>query len=189
MKDHPILFSGPMVRAICEGRKTMTRRVVQFNKPYTWHEAWQYVYPHPGGGFIFTDAACPDTVISRMAAGREGKIPQQGKPGDRLWVRETWAQDLDGEIFYAADHLQKPSTIDKWRPSIFMPRAVSRIALEINSVRAERLQAISESDAMAEGCPTEDYQNFRMLWDSINAKRGYGWSQNPWVWVIQFRRL
>lgn len=129
----------------------------------------------------------------------------------RLWVRETWyprcadAKDYGtDEIIYRADYggtggcVFRPS----WNPSIFMPRWASRITLEVTGVRAERVQDITEEDAKAEGVilhggwnanDTEYAINYRggfsRLWDSINAKRGYGWDKNPWVWVIEFKRL
>lgn len=190
VKERPILFSAPMVRAILYGRKTQTRRIMK----------------DP-----FND--CP-----------------YGKPGDRLWVRETWANVKteptwtgaamceEGQIVYRADF--GPEPVDwNWRPSIHMPRAASRINLEITGIRVERLNDISESDAVAEGIESfrpvpgdgpgsiydgyiyKDYtgknavpyfitdprESFRTLWESINGPGS--WGKNPWVWVIDFQDL
>ena len=208
MKTRPILFNGEMVRAILDGRKTQTRRVI---KP-------QPVTCDRGPAWAVTNA-------HRM------KPCPYGVPGDRLWVRETWATDgvyddtrpvlLDEfiEPFYRASG----ESASRWRPSIHMPRWASRITLEVLSVRVERVQDITITDATAEGRklgdPTailqaaldaeaedwamaraagfsqqeiEDGESggmlaiywFRRLWDTINAKRGYGWAANPWVWVV-----
>jgi hypothetical protein len=195
MKERPILFSAPMVRAILEGRKTMTRRVIK---------------PHPtlfngrAGGH---DCGWPIDERGRLVA-----CPY-GQPGDRLWVRETFQtlEDFAAKdaTYYRADGKKITALVDgdkydlshKWRPSIFMPRALSRITLEITSVRVERVQDISEADAIAEGCIasnddlTDGYFDiparsfFEDLWDSINAKLGYGWDANPWVWVVEFKRV
>jgi hypothetical protein len=209
MKERPILFKGPMVRALLEGRKTQTRRVVMphpvqspTTKTWFWlkkpdiHTAWSSV---PFKGTL--DAYCPF-----------------GRVGDRLWVRETWYNDLPGEknpehVYFRADGeccQQIPecqcATVGKvkWRPSIFMLRWACRIVLEVVSVRVERVRMISEEDAVAEGV---DYytpgpkgmlnnrvqempsEAFRDLWDSINAKRGAGWDKNPWVWVVEFKKV
>jgi hypothetical protein len=148
-----------------------------------------------------------------------------GYPGDRLWVRETFAagepghpsgaglrvylnlpreKQCDTKIVYASDEADVYYPPIPWRPSIHMPRWASRITLEVVSVKVERLQDISVADAKAEGircsdCPpgflTPDRHYcgcrslFANLWDDINDKRGYGWSQNPWVWVVEFRRV
>ena len=184
MKERPILFSGQMVRAILDGRKTMTRRVVDRD--------WWDVCEKGTGGYI----ECNDSGILKC---------KYGQPEDRLWVRETFVPHLccgmhAEEIHYRADGESCPidgTTIKRWKPSIFMPRWASRITLEITSVRVERLKDISEADAEAEGvCPNgnqfypkDQYKwAFRDLWDSINSARGYGWDVNPWVWVIEFRR-
>lgn len=164
MKERPILFSAPMVQAILAGSKTQTRRVVK----------------SPG-----MESPCP-----------------YGEIGDFLWVRETWGV-RDGMIVYRANDEDMPlDKGEKWKPSIHMWRNASRITLEITNVRIERLQEISESDARAEGvskyegeCPLRNkrlnkYQlQFAALWDSINAKRGLGWDVNPFVWVIEFKRI
>lgn len=184
-KERPILFSGPMVRAILDGTKTQTRRVVK---------------PQPTAGF--------DPYGSPMYATPAGPriIPcPYGIPGDRLWGRETFAQGVegcDGGISYRADHADPkgdgPAHPMKWRPSIFMPRAASRILMEITDVRVQRLQEISEDDARAEGCApvvNDDGSvdcgtrktTFSLLWESINGAGS--WHANPWVWAITFRRL
>lgn len=132
-----------------------------------------------------------------------------GLPGERLWVRETFGQ-WAGEYVYKASQTTHPKAATsnwKWTPSIHMPRDASRILLEITDIRVERIQEISESDCWAEGINDEGdaYLNaehltlavggcpeksaFRDLWDSINAKQGYGWDSNPWVWVVEFKPL
>lgn len=241
MKERPILFSAPMVRAILEGRKTMTRRVVK------------------GGRFLYSSSpdgeiACENGVACFYIDDdhyRYIKCPC-GQPGDRLWVREAWRvgawDESDGciAIDYMADGFYRkyvdvpdPVYFDKlwiqsandaekalgkrdryeWghgespcriRPSIFMPRWASRITLEIMSVRVERLQDISEDDAEEEGveiagfdqlfgCPYhKNYlggepfycgltESFKSLWESINGPGS--WEANPWVWVIEFKRV
>ncbi|WP_199102394.1 hypothetical protein [Aquitalea sp. ASV11] len=204
MKERPILFSAPMVRALLNGSKTQTRRVVKLRNG-------QYLPPsesadRPGWQQLLRN--CP-----------------YGIPGDRLWVKETWGLELlwgaagEGsisrgyEIRYRAggkhgftyegpDSETDPflryydTQKGNWRPSIYMPYWASRILLDITSVRVERLQDISEADALAEGvmgckpelvsndcwyCPEELYS---MLWTKIH---GHGsWNTNPWVWVLAF---
>ena len=135
-----------------------------------------------------------------------------GQPGDNLWVRETWSCigaehvkpseiALGYPVQYKADDPTKNWRVEKWRPSIFMPRWASRFNLEIKGIRVERLQAITEADVIAEGAARrwpgpgpEPYKRdlvgvYAYLWDSINAKRGYGWNTNPYVWVIEFMRI
>lgn len=193
MKERPILFSAPMVRALLYGSKTQTRRVV---KP-------QHLK--------FFDQSATDML------GAWSKRPMPyGKPGDRLWVRETWAHDAEsleqcrasledamgggryGPYYRATE--SAPDTL-YWKPSIHMPRWASRITLEITGVRVERLQNISKADAIAEGLtsnsglyaspgqmwqidPRKAYSN---LWESINGPGS--WDANPWVWVIEFKVL
>lgn len=220
MKERPILFSGPMVRALLDGSKTQTRRIV---KP-------QPLQAVP----TFDEGVWNGGMIDKCTVRYFG-CPF-GIAGDALWVRETWrcagseVSELgtDAVIEYRADGvrrvcadplLQQPRRDGKgvWSPSIFMPRWACRIVLEITSVRVERVASISEADAMAEGIIKQvvtvgrahgrpDYDMFalrpgdhcewectardvyRKLWDSLNAKRGYGWAKNPWVWVITFQR-
>lgn len=187
--ERPILFSGAMVRAILDGKKTQTRRVVKPQPPADWVPS-----PWPYDGAAWSDRRCP-----------------YGAPGDRLWVRETWAPISPDEerrpirecrIEYRADtSAARPGGWDedtddpeaaRWRPSIHMPRWASRLTLEVTGVRVERVQDISEDDARAEGVyPYADNPRrfFQELWNSINGARGYGWNSNPWVWVVEFRRV
>jgi len=179
MKERPILFSGPMVRAILDGSKTQTRRTF---KGTTEHKG-----PYN-----------PAYMEAHQQANGWGSICPHGTPGDRLWVRETWAHEKDGTgcsddtgVLYRATDLgwDDEGTGLRWRPSIFMPRAASRILLEITDVRVQRLQEISEEDARAEGCEPFAYprDRFQGLWDTIHGPGS--WHANPWVWAITFRRL
>ena len=213
MIERPILLSGPMVRAILAGEKTQTRRVVKPQpQPFQSNDRpgrWWWFNIHRKGW--------PEGRIHEAMLDAE-IIPfcPYGATGDRLWVRETLANS-GGGWYYAADgmsldpegralSLTGQGKAGKWyRPSIHMPRWASRITLDVASVRVERLQDISEADAQAEGAPIGEYfkddldggrlvkadrrLGFRVLWDSINAKRGYGWDVNPWVWVVEFRRV
>ncbi|HDR9026898.1 TPA: hypothetical protein QDB14_001068 [Burkholderia vietnamiensis] len=216
MKEHPILFSGPMVRAILEGRKTQTRRVAIPKRSYV-----DFIGGGPKDGPDWNDPTCwgfedLNTGVWWTLRGNEEcrQLPcPHGTVGDRLWVRETWAQPaaLDpGPTVYRADY---PACVPKefenvpdasaitWKPSIHMPRAMSRITLGITGVRVERLQAIQWDAAIAEGIkdprraasridPIDGVvAQFRQLWDGLNAARGHGWDANPWVWVIEFRRV
>ncbi|KVX62437.1 hypothetical protein [Burkholderia stagnalis] len=219
MKERPILFSGPMVRAILEGRKTQTRRVMK-PQPVA-QNGWvdgAYWERRPARGIEPADQWC-------IRDARQ--FCPHGTPGDRLWVRETHdVNRLGSETFpdgrtrlyagiaYQADDGRHEADISdsqcraieakKWRgwtPSIHMPRWASRITLEITGVRVERLQSIRWDDAIAEGIPDPRraarrvdpvegcVAQFRALWDGLNAARGYGWDQNPWAWVIEFRRI
>ncbi len=191
MTERPILFSGPMVRAILAGQKTQTRRVCTPD----WLRCLD-----PSDA---TDRAC---AIAQCP---------YGYPGDRLWVRETFAS------FYGSSVPIKPSDASyvvlrdggqvlrdrsyrpplasyaprafdgiRWRPSIHMPRWASRIDLAVESVRLERLQAITEDDARAEGVEAlgarQDFRGaFISLWESINGERA-PWESDPWVWVVSF---
>ncbi len=187
--EKPILFSGEMVRAILDGRKTQTRRVVK---------------PQPSAGVrrsVFVPSGLED------GHGRELRCPY-GRPGDTLWVRETWASHkyMDDTkpseftvgaqmlpVWYRADNVQSDER-GKWRPSIFMPRWASRITLRLVDVRVETLQQIEPEDCKAEGVynagslasNTMYREAFAAIWDSINANRGHAWDSNPWVWVVEF---
>ena len=220
VKERPILFSAPMVRAMLSGSKIQTRRVVKPQPDFETarialggdtSKAWPVVanagiglqLPAKGNcrnivGFVQPNQRCP-----------------HGQIGDRLWVRETFLNHSNhlGDICYRATHPDQDffgSIHGGWKPSIFMPRAASRITLEITDVRVERLQDMSEADALAEGgylnkCPclppprdrspinmafrqTECHQHgteFKHLWKSINGPGS--WDLNPWVWAISFK--
>lgn len=164
-----------MVRAILDGRKTMTRRVVKTRS---------YICD------VVDGIPYEMTEDDRQPI----KFPY-GKPGDRLWVRETWAYRFDySRIYYKADE-NLASIVnrlnDRWMPSIFMPRIASRIMLEIINVRVERLQDITEIEAANEGAQDVPYltfrESFRELWKSINGPGS--WDKNPLVWVITFKLI
>jgi len=190
IKERPILFSAPMVRAILEGRKTVTRRAVK------------------GSGLNFLADFTPEYV-----ALPHNHFCPYGKPGDRLWVRETFACGLCTDQPYAYRATHAPEDLEagwrdpiKWKPSIHMPRAACRILLEITDVRVERLQDITEEQAKAEGVrlytdhaelgdwwhvegidtySADPRKSFELLWSSV----GGDWGANPWVWVVSFRRV
>ncbi len=222
MKERPILFSGPMVRAILDGRKTQTRRVIK-PQPVPMgvssyggtRQGWNWKRETLNRSWNDDDKD-PYRKTCLATKALSGHCPY-GQPGDRLWVRETWGRIHPGalskldpdpkstfwRIAYRADGETVPSMEEhgeKWKPSIFMPEFASRITLEIESVRVDRVQEITEEDAKAEGVefmrfhPDSDEtlssrDLFEILWDSINLERGFGWESNPWVWVITFRRI
>lgn len=223
MIEKPILFSAPMVRALLAGRKTQTRRVV---KPR--------IVPVVDECFRVNGKWCNHTFDYDLI-----ELSPYGKPGDRLWVREThrfpseknprvrvdYRADMSSwgiaDCYNIATNEVTPNaklfpgraneySKQHWKPSIYMPRWASRLTLEITAVRVERLQAISRDDAAAEGveeCPTfqttgqieamirgqgcavtVDYiGGYRTLWESISGPGS--WAENPWVWVIEFRRV
>lgn len=186
VKERPILFSGPMVRAIIEGRKTQTRRII---KPQPYQDA---------GGWWHFDGFRPKA--KRNTGAQAGSHPPDqwtqftyscpyGSIGQRLWVRETWAQQLDGNFIYRADQENAYFTLGgKWRPSIHMPRIASRILIEITHIRVQRLQYISADDARAEGCTDPGpiaIGEFQTLWEKINGPES--WALNPYVWAITFK--
>ena len=221
MKDHPILFRADMVRAILDGRKTQTRRIIKpRNQPSIFVGSdYEFVLNTENKELVFSE--CP-----------------YGRPSDRLWVRETWLpaawdaeegmvkfmyrdyskskwiqpyqNDYLGEKFnklwmsicdeldrkgieadedgmYHFNSAQHPLA---WRPSIHMPRAAARIILEITDVRVQRLQDITEADAIAEGIVPSKYDpriQFKILWEKINGSNS--WAANPCVWAITFERI
>lgn len=193
-KERPILFSGEMVRAILDGRKTQTRRVVKPQPPYGVREIKVGMFEPV---VIRGGMEEPGKPVFGFADEERGWKCKYGQPGDRLWVRETHyvesAGNEDGSglfVMYKASDCDAP--VSKWTPSIHMPRWASRITLEITGVRVERLNDISEEDCYNEGCQPEydsltAIQDFRKLWESINGKGS--WSQNPWVWVVEFKRV
>lgn len=219
MKEKPILFSGKMIRAILDDRKSQTRRPItpQPKRVLGWN-----------GGCLVTNQIFRDN--------RPGLLPPFGRPGDRLWVRETFAiesnvhcfsedyhppfddgrpvkwleqaPDLEPEYWMQAHYratdpkpelcypdMDEPGC--RWKPSIHMPRWASRITLEITNVWAERVQGISIEDIKAEGLDlSEEWDSFDVwmakweeLWDSIYAARGLGIDVNPWAWVYEFKKV
>lgn len=271
IKERPILFSSPMVKAILEGKKTQTRRVIQIPKwmlPYKpdlenayrdghvfatgdylkvpltsgdWAGTTQRVFcPY---GYPYDPTMLIERGSTKISDGLEQLDMQPMKPedADRLWVRESWWRDQSGGLWmYKADDGDWPPSNcgGKAMPSIFMPRWASRITLEIIGVRVERVQDISEADAIAEGSWADKvetwWQGYRrweikgmgedlmhqqttgdnppdwmiephklldrpdlrtsakrrygIVWDHLNGKK-YPWSSNPWVWVIEFKKV
>jgi hypothetical protein len=216
----PILFSTPTVRAIIDGRKTMTRRVVAW-KPYHDGEKINFNFSGMSLGNYCTGVPSSGYVLySRDGRGswnqRTKPIQPPYKVGDILWVRETWfCDECDpncagrndenecpfnrvGDMCYGYKaQYENPNNI-KWHPSIYMPKEAARIFLKVTDVRVERLRDMSLYDVWSEGTPQmpgntdEDgavnQEDFKYLWDAINAKRGYGWDMNPFCWVISFER-
>lgn len=218
MTVRPILFSGTMVRAILAGRKTQTRRVVQ------WPD---WADPLDLAPLLSRD---PHALEHDPANPKRRLRCPYGWRGDRLWVRERWSPALPASsavprsvgslaiaqpdvapAFYEADGPMLPPQ-SRWHAGVHMPRHLSRILLEVDDVRCERLHDISVRDALAEGLEPagngdkainewfrphgwarDGADNARLvfadLWDSIHARRGYDWASNPWVWAVEFRRL
>lgn len=218
-----------MIRAIMGDRKTQTRRVVKpaISENIEFMAGRVDDEPPTGDDLglrygIYEDEneqlRDPEWCIYCAEYPEEGVVPigqAYGKPGDLLWVRETfyavYPQDSNYnngqpiEYDYRAtykdgDRLGDYWAPKKWAPSIHMPRAASRLTLELTNVRIERLQEIGNTDATAEGCtggsgvegysdnnPAEPYEEYAVLWDRLNARRGYSWNSNPWVWVLCFK--
>ena len=200
MKERPILFSAPMVRALLAGTKTQTRRVLKQAKG-------------PSLSVGIPDETPGEAELSWLYGDGPGYDVHEsiklvpcpyGQPGDRLWVREAWRAvwssdnepprsfDSSYRFWYEADAPLEDG-YGKLRPSIHMPRIASRITLEVTGVRVERLRDISEADAMAEGAPWaaccapqegSHKAGFAALWESINGPGS--WDANPWVWVVSF---
>ena len=212
MKEYPIIMSGNHPKLVLDLLKTMTRRTKGLNKINEHPDDW--TVDLQGNIAAFRNIHTGEDVLIRCPYGQVGdrlwvrethKFTAFGfalnafieyKDGEQ---KDVTTYIKDGTIVYNQDHPNE----HKWRPSIFMPRWASRITLEITEVRVERVQEIDEDGATAEGI-TEESQSFnayephydlhrrdafRRLWDSLNAKRGYGWDVNPWVWVIGFRKI
>lgn len=195
MKERPILFSGPMVRALVAGTKTQTRRVVK-PQPDSTHSSFPYW--NIGG---YRTSWCRSAADGGPLEPANPLLCPYGQPGDRLWVRETFGHFERNEnfkpgceVFYRADG--NCLELEPWRPSIHIPRWASRITLDIKAVRVERLQDISEADCRAEGAhgghgsiPGYGYsatplEHFRHIW----ASTGGDWNANPLVWAVEFER-
>lgn len=241
VKERPILFSGPMVLAILDGRKTQTRRILK-PQPVFDDGKWKKKLARRFG-YTWREVETRSMTTGESAV-RSASLDESldlwacpyGGPGDRLWVKETWLrlEQTHWQNFsrpmkslitdygvprinccaYAAECTSEDSDrcrielgYTKWTPSIHMPRWASRLSLEITGVRVERLHDISEADAMSEGvernpepCGFRNYahndrrigftfakDSFRSLWDSINGDGS--WDANPWVWVVEFKRV
>jgi hypothetical protein len=207
IKERPILFSGEMVRAILAGRKTQPRRLVTPQPlcvlPNN-HEPLRYFENLPKGNYIYWND------IWRKHGKAFEHVQPYGQAGERLWVREAWQAWAEYDKLVPRDIPHNPSAIlhtadrdgflwdSRKRPPMFMPRWMSRIMLEVIDVRLERLQDITAKDCIAEGLTTNLREHdavyhlqkqYRNIWDLLNAKRGYDWESNPWVWVIAFRRI
>lgn len=195
VKERPILFSGEMVRAILDGRKTQTRRIVKKKKDWA-----------------FGCELAPSELAGEINAGKFSNSIY-GEPGERLWVRETFTYDVverppydqagnpteEQVVIYKASDRDPGCYDGKWKPSIFMPRDACRLTLEILNVKIERLRDISAEDCLKEGILPHGamsvYQSnnearqarFKNLWESINGADS--WEKNPWVWVIEFKRV
>lgn len=194
VKERPILFSGPMVRAILAGRKTVTRRIVKGKFP-----ADEFVRRESGAGCGWWNHHSSEPLwlmtgavgIARDAGFDTSVKCPYGVIGDRLWVRETFCDKADyaaiggikkNRFHYAADGKKSGW---KYKPSIFMRREACRIVLDITDIRVERLQDMTGEESVKEGFASID--EFRTLWNVLNAKRGFGFDSNPWVWRIEFR--
>ena len=216
-KERPILFSDEMVRAILSGAKTQTRRVVKFTNN------GMFICNRFRGAVSCCKMGESGPIWNPYGGAPDEPLPQKyiekacpyGTVGDYLWVRETWApKGTTGKLYYRADGELGSINVERWKPSIHMPRRLSRITLEITGVRVERLQDISEEDADREGFATtfehshdcghdscalaggiqdcdgevvSGIDTFRQYWDSLNAKRA-PWSSNPWVWVLELKK-
>lgn len=213
MNSHPILFSTEMVTAILEGRKTQTRRIV---KPKTSMEKYLWDNQHFKENYYYEKTIsffrnCDDENMTTYAVFKNSKQPFNkewfkfpfGNIGDQLWVKEKWnyinedmaLRDLIKNNFryYATYDLSIRDKI-KWKSSMFMPRHTSRIMLEITGIRCERLHDITGYDVMSEGIECDERYSdqwkkiaYEILWNKINGKDS--WDLNPYVWVIEFKRV
>lgn len=185
MSTKPILFNTEMVRAILDGKKSCTRRLVK---------------PQPQGYFEVSE----EPLYIYDTDGKQGKITPPYQPGDILYVRETWKKAPNGYYYYEDWQKDDIADVTKWKPSIHMPKEAARIWLKVTDVRVERLQDITGLSVQKEGIEvdpkkcagkfdfiTELFLLFQRLWDSTIKKSDldhYGWDANPWVWVIEFER-
>lgn len=186
MAIKPILFNTEMVRAILDGRKSCTRRII---KPQ-WEECphCKYVHKEYIYGKLAENVYCAKCGYPLLP---ERRAPYQ--PGDILYVRETWKKAPNGYYYYEDWQRNDIADVTKWKPSIHMPKEAARIWLKVTDVRVERLQDMTDDDAEAEGCfdYTSTALGFFDVWDSTIKKSNlncYGWNANPWVWVIEFER-
>lgn len=207
-KERPILMNGAMVRAVLDGSKTQTRRIIKPQPKPVPHRPGDYQWPCNA----FQSMVSVADTRAPGAHGMAGDACPHGGHGDRLWVRETWAPHPDfpetvRRTVYRADR-ECEYDVERWTPSIHMPRLASRIQLEIVSVRVERLQDISDADIVAEGidmealaesqdrydivCKGSDASGratARTAWRELWESTGGDWDANEWLWVIEFKRV
>jgi len=197
MKEHPIIFSTESVRAILDGVKTQTRRVIKYIPQC---HGRSLASSCSSSGVEFRDeklhcADCGEAIcysVSGQDTIRHIKSPF-GVPGDRLWVREAYCPDWCDHLIYKADNTKGSaknagySREPMWHSPLFMPKKLSRLTLEITEVRCERLIDIKAQDVLAEGYTTK--LELINAWNFLNAKRGFPWESNPWVWVLTFKKL
>lgn len=211
VKERPMIFNAEMVRAILDGRKTQTRRIMKVqpeNAELGLRRITDSSVAKEVGMYFWCLAdACGVKHRSNLFSCPFGEV------GDRIWVREAFrvhsrASDVATLVYKASEQQSwtqqthrvpieqctKPAVVDKWTPSLHMPRWASRITLEVTGVRVERLNDISDADALNEGCSTNDMKSgdrladvFSRLWSSIYGAEN--WKANPWVWVITFKRI
>jgi len=191
-KEIPILFSTPMVRAIVKKSepKTKTRRTRNLEAFNQHFEQWNFIKLN-----IEPDGKLHAWFESRVTGDIASAIFPYGKPGDSLWVRETFGKHHSAGYFYKADSHPAAQNAKIWKPCIHMPKEAARIWLELLSVGVERLQDITEQDAIAEGCIQYEAETdwltakygFQVIWTEINGEES--WNANPWVWVIEFKRI
>ena len=189
MRELPILFSTPMVQAILENRKTMTRRTHGLEKINGCTNAWEIETSKLTRIFYFQGKSDYQLAFPRYNV------------GDHIWVRETFFDTRKWK--HAPLFAESPDFIykadedafigeHKWKPSLFMPKEAARIWLEVTKVRCEILQEISNEDCVSEGIPAsdlqgEEYRQFVNLWESINGKDS--WLNNPFVFIYEFKRI
>lgn len=222
MKERGMIFNGEMVRAILNGRKTQTRRIMAIQPDHSELGLRRVIESKNGidDGKYFWSQSDATGLKSRS---KPFACPF-GTVGDRIWVREAFrvhsrATDVATLVYKASERnswteqthrvpvavCNKPATPEKWTPSLHMPRWASRITLEITGVRVERLNSIHDVDAMREGiqnlttCSHADFgipgvvnaqhpvRAFQLLWESIYGAES--WKANPWVWVVEFKRI
>ncbi len=210
MKERPVILNSEMVRAILDGRKTQTRRLMKVQPKQHDHKNYDAPWACKSPNYYNTHEADWACRYCGEGIGMDGRSVYRcpfGQVGDRMWVRETFG-DCGNRLVYRADTEDgAASQVKCWVPSIHMPREACRILLEITAVRVERLNDISQEDARAEGVKPAgdmlpDYPDtfltpkgdfaiakvaFQRLWQSIYGEES--WAANPWVWVIEFRRM
>lgn len=198
MKTHGMMFRDDLIRKLRSGEKTQTRRIMKTSNSYFDGGAWPKELKRDGRweseGWFFYNEALSGSFISAYLESKEliHQITPKIYDGDQIYVKEAFCFDEHGLPVYRVDFPEKPW---KWTSPMFMPRAVARIWLDVLSVRAERLQDITDADARAEGVelPARTvtmyegiYRDaFARLWDSIHGAGA--WDKNPWVWVYEFK--